>query len=197
MLFLLNSIVFSQENFILQIDDSVINIATDREYKTTINGKEVVLKLSEKDTLLYKTDMFSFKHPKGFQVSKSMLAEGVEQNAIMTAEGSGIMIQSYFSLNPTFLNEMMLNEVTKESISYGYEMKREDHIKTLNSGEEIIVTKAILTYKDDVNIYEISTIGGKDNGLLILTMITVEDFREKGEELIDLMWNTLEVTLVD
>ena len=44
------------------------------------------------------------------------------------------------------LNDMMLFEVTKESVSYGYTLKREDYKRKLVSGQEIDVIKAVLTF---------------------------------------------------
>lgn len=190
-----SSVIFAQEDFLLHIDGNTLSIEPDKEYKTTINGKEVAFTLVEKDTLLYRDDLFSFNYLKKYRVSKTAIDENVDQIAILTAEGSGIMIQSYNTVDPSFLNEMMLNEVTKESISYGYEMKREDYIRTLKSGEELIVTKAVLTYMDDVSTYEVSSVGGRDNGILIVTVISVEDFKETGESLINLMWDSLEINL--
>lgn len=190
-----SSVIFAQEDFLLHIDGHTLSVAPDKEYKTTINGKEVAFTLVEKDTLLYRDNLFSFNYLKKYRVSKTTIDENVDQIAILTAEGSGFMIQSYNTFDPSFLNEMMLNEVTKESISYGYDMKREDYIKTLKSGEELIVTKAVLTYKDDVSIYEISSVGGKDHGILIVTVISVEDFKEAGESLINMMWDSLEINL--
>jgi hypothetical protein len=110
---------------------------------------------------------------------------------IATAEGSGIIIQKYATINPAHLNEMMINEVTKESIGYGYTMKREDYHKTLKSGQKIEIDKAVLTYKDEINIYEIATIGQKDEGVLIMTMRMDNNQTGQGVKLIDMLWKTL------
>ncbi len=109
----------------------------------------------------------------------------------MTAEGSGVIIQEYSTINPTMLNEMMLYEVTKESINYGYEMQREIIEKTLVSGHDIRIDKAVLTYKDDKSIYEVASIGGTDEGILIMTMISVDSVNFQGSKIINTMWDTL------
>lgn len=181
---------FAQDDLLLHIDGKAIEISSDQEYDLSINGKMVNVKVSTKDTLLFDTDLFSFQYSKDYKVSSMELAEGIEQIAIMTAEGSGLMIQKYSAMNPSMLNELILNEVTKESINYGFEMKREDYSRKLTSGQEIEISKAILTYKDETNIYEVASLGRKDEGILIMTMIMDENHSERGKKLIDLMWNS-------
>lgn len=181
---------FAQDDLLLHIDGKAIEISSDQEYDLPINGKMVNVKVSTKDTLLFDTDLFSFQYSKDYKVSSMELAEGIEQIAIMTAEGSGLMIQKYSAMNPSMLNELILNEVTKESINYGFEMKREDYSRKLTSGQEIEISKAILTYKDETNIYEVASLGRKDEGILIMTMIMDENHSEQGKKLIDLMWNS-------
>lgn len=181
---------FAQDDLLLHIDGKTIEISSDQEYDLPINGKMVKVKVSTKDTLLFDTDLFSFLYSKDYKVSSMKLAEGIEQVAIMTAEGSGLLIQKYSAMNPSMLNELMLNEVTKESINYGFEMKRENYSRKLISGQQIEISKAILTYKDETNIYEVASLGRKDEGILIMTMIMDENYSEQGRKLIDLMWNS-------
>jgi hypothetical protein len=111
---------------------------------------------------------------------------------LMTAGGSGLIIQKYKSFNPTLLNELMINEVTKESVNYGFKLSRENYERILKSGQEIKVDKAVLTYKDDTNIYEVLSIGAKDEGVLVVTMRLDKIEDSKGEKLIELLWNSFE-----
>ena len=111
------------------------------------------INVKQKDTLSYSDESFDFKYPKEYKVGKTVIGAGIEQLFLMTAEGSGFIIQKYSSINPTTLNELMINEVTKESINYGYKLKREDYERVLTSGLKIKVDKAILTYNDEINIY--------------------------------------------
>src|SRR5690606_29987373 len=142
------------------------------------------------DTLVYDDDLFSFNYPKDYKISRTAIEEDIEQIMLMTAEGSGILIQKYSTINPTMLNEMMISEVTKESLNYGFNMKREDYAIKLGSGQKLNIDKAILTYKDETNIYEVASIGRKDEGILIMTMAS-EQISENGRKMIDMMWNSL------
>jgi hypothetical protein len=149
--------------------------------------------ITSKDTLTYNNGFYSFLYPKGFSVLNSKIDIGIDQTSILTAEGTGIVIQKYESVNPTSLNEMMLTEMTNESISYGFESKRSIYKRKLKSGQEIEVTKAVLRYKEEVNIYEVASIGKKDAGLIIVTIKMDEDDNTQGQKVIDLMWQSLKV----
>ncbi len=182
-----------QDDYTINLNGTDMKISLDKKYEVMVNGKKMVLEVKANDTLQYSDNYISFKYPKGFNISKTQLEMGIDQIMIATAEGSGIIIQKYSTINPSLLNEMMMNEVTKESVGYGYVMKREDHQKTLKSGHTIDVDKAVLKYKDEVNIYEIATIGKKDEGVLIMTMRMDNNQTGQGLKLIDMMWKTLMV----
>ena len=183
----------AQDDYTINLNGTDMKISLDKKYEVMVNGKKLVLQVKANDTLQYADNMISFKYPKGFNLTKTQLDEGIDQIMIATAEGSGIVIQKYASINPTLLNEMMMKEVTKESVGYGYKMKREDYEKVLKTGDKIEIDKAILTYKDETNIYEIATIGRKDEGVLIMTMRMDNNQTGQGVKLIDMMWKTLMV----
>ncbi len=188
-----NFTTYCQEDYVIRLKDTSISISLDKQYNIVVKGEKLNFFITQKDTLTYKNNLFSFKHPKTFKVSSTKLDDGIEQISILNSEGSGIIIQSYASLNPTSLNETMLNEITKESISYGFEQKKTAYNKILNSGHKIDITKAVLKYKDEVNIYEVASIGKKDEGILILTLRMDENDNTEGQNLINLMWESLRV----
>ena len=159
-------------------------------YEIKIDNKTHNIKIASIDTLVYKGGKISFKYFKDHKISTTQLDDGIEQLMIMTADGSGIIIQLYSNMNPQLLNEMLLNEVTKESVGYGYELKRKDYERTLSSKQKINVDKAVLTYKDEINIYEVATFGTKDEGVLIMTMKMDNEKNSAGQKLIDLTWNS-------
>jgi hypothetical protein len=183
---------YSQADYIVKIDDSKLEIALDSTYIIKVNGKEVNLTFMSKEILNYEDSLFSFQYPSDFKISKTVIDEGIEQIMMMTAEGSGFIIQKYDGFNPNLLNEMMINEVTKESVNYGFKLERKDYEKILKSKQTIKIDKAVLTYKDETNIYEIASIGKKDEGILIMTMKMDSTMVGQGQKLIDLMWETLE-----
>ena len=181
----------AQSDYLLEIDGQNMAIEANEEYQVEINGKMVRIKLSQKDTLDFQKELFHFKHSKDYKVSSIDIEYGVTQYMIMTAEGSGFLIQSYDAFNPSLMTAMFLSEITKESLDYGYQMEKEKYSRRLASGQEIEIEKATLTYKDEVNIYEVSAIGGKDNGIIILTMVMSEELNSQGRSIIDMMWDSL------
>lgn len=191
--FLLAMVSFGQNDFILTIGNDSYEIALDENNELEINGKLFAVSLKEKDTLIYDDSLYSFKYVKNHSVSKTVLNGGIEQVMIMTASGSGILIQKYEAFDPTMLQEMMLNEVTKESVSYGYILERQDYNKTLISGHSLPVLKAALKYKGELETYEITAYGGKDEGILVMTMNMNDELDTTGAEMIRLMWDSLKI----
>ncbi|SFZ94602.1 hypothetical protein SAMN05428642_104273 [Flaviramulus basaltis] len=183
----------AQKNYNIEIDGKTISIELDKEYEVLINKDKVKFKVTSKDSLTYKDDMLTFNYPKEYNVSSSKIDVGIEQLMLMTAEGSGFIIQKYKTINPSMLNEMMLNEITKESVSYGFELKREDYERTLKSGLKLKVCKAVLNYKDEINIYEIVSFGKKDEGILFMSMVMEDVENSSGSNLINMIWDTLEI----
>lgn len=181
---------FAQENYKIEIDGKTTEIELDKNYEIKINNTIHKIKVVSKDTLVYKDDKISFKYLKDFKISTTELEEGVKQLMLNTADGSGVLIQIYDNMNPSLLNEIMLSEITKESVGYGYELKRKDYERTLTSKQKINVDKAVLTYKDEINIYEVATLGTKDEGVLLMTMKMDNEKNSDGQKLIDLIWNT-------
>ena len=53
------------------------------------------------------------------------------------------------------------------------------------------VLKAVLEYKGEVETYEVATYSKKDEGFLIVTMNTVDDFDVEGKDMIKLVWDTI------
>jgi len=185
------STVFGQSDYEIYVNDTLFDLNLDTEYQVSINDELVTLRVMAKDTLQYDGILYSFKYSKDYKVSKTAIQDGIQQIMIMTAEGSGILIQEYTNLNPTMLNEMMLNEVTKESLNYGFKLSRKDYKRELISGQKIEVGKAVLKYKDETNIYEVASIGNKDEGILIMSIRMDDVIGTEGQKIIDMMWNTL------
>ncbi len=120
-----------QEDYVIHLNDTTVNVELDKHYNLVVKGQKLNFSISQKDTLSYDDNLYSFQYLKGFKVSNTKLDAGIEQISILTAEGSGILIQIFESTDPTMLNEMMLKEITKESINYGYESKRSTYKRVL------------------------------------------------------------------
>ena len=190
---LITNFIYSQSNYKIEINGEVFEIELNKDYELNVKDDFFNIKVKQKDTLLYSDEALNFNFFKEFKISSTKVDEGIEQLVLMTAEGSGFIVQKYSTINPSTLNELMMNKVTKESVNYGFELKREDYERVLKSGLKINVDKAVLSYKDEINVYEITSFGKKDSGLLIMTMKMDNSEGSIGNELINLIWNTLEI----
>lgn len=185
--------VQAQGNYFVIINqDSVqVNLNQEVEYKTA-SGENFTLKITQPDVLTYSDDMISFNHDKTFSVSNSEIDEGIDQCMIMSSAGNGFMVQKYRTINPSSLTKLMLNEITKESINYGYDKSETIFKKQLKSGQTIEGIQATLTYKGEKEIYTVATYGKKDEGIIVVTMLLNEDY-PKDKEIIDMFLETLEL----
>ena len=180
-------------NYILFLNNDTIHLNLDVE-KVFKKGTsdELKLKLTQPQILTYADDMISFQYDKSMSVSNEDLGDGVEQCMIVQSTGNGFMVQKYKDFNPTGITSLMLNEITKESLNYGYKMKTKDYKKKLVSGHTLEGTHATLTYKSDKEEYIVATYGGKDEGILVITMLMDQESNNE-KSVIDLFLESLRV----
>tara|TARA_R100000306_G_scaffold12125_1_gene14037 strand:- start:13554 stop:14159 length:606 start_codon:yes stop_codon:yes gene_type:complete len=191
-IFLVSLSMFSQEDYQLNIDGKTTPIALDTPYQIKVGKKMIDVTLSIRDTLTYSDSFLQFSYPNSYKVSEMELEQGITQKVLMTAEGSGFMVQEYTNLDPSMMQELLLKEVTKESKEYGYTEKREDYERTVRSGQTLKVLRSVLTYKDDIAIYEISSFSKKDEGLLLMTIDMNVSENGPGKRLINMIWDSIE-----
>jgi hypothetical protein len=111
-----------------------------------------------------------------------------------SAVGTLVLIQEYNTMNPTTLVNLMLQELTKEQINYGYKMHKETYSKALKDGTELGGKRAILKYNDEEEYWTVLAYGRKDRGFLVITKIDKENL-DTEKNIIDLMWETLQIEL--
>jgi hypothetical protein len=181
-------------NYKLTIGDEVIflNLDESTTYRPK-RGPAVQILLSQPLILHYEDEMVSFSYDKNLNVSNTAIDMGVEQCMVMRSTGNGFIIQKYNNFNPSPLTSMLLSEVTKESVNYGYTRKDKPFRYTLKNGMQLEGTQAILRYKGEEEVYTVAAVGGKDQGILIMTMLINPDFNDNA--IIDLMLETLDIRL--
>lgn len=186
------TVLMAQYNYELTINGEKIDINLDeaRQYKTK-KGETLSISLREKDVLTYKDEMITFSYYKGLSVSRTPLDEGIEQLAVMNASGSGFLIQKYTSMNPSGMVDLMMNELIKESINYGYQKTEEPFSHKLKSEQTISGKKVKLTYKDESEYYTVASFGEKDEGILVVMMITNDDFADQDQKMTKLLLESL------
>lgn len=178
-------------NYQITINGQTSDVALDGEYTfTTPGGEKITYVIKKKDIVTFEDEMVSFQHSGALTVSTTKIDEGIEQVLAVTPLGTGYIIQEYDGMDPSTLNDLMLQELTKEDVSYGYELSKEEYAKVLKSGQTLKGIKATLKYKDEEKYYTITSHGARDKGVLVITMIDKE-YQEKESPVIDLLWESL------
>lgn len=186
--------VFCQhtENYYVIINNDTIRTDLDKtvQYKTS-SGEKLNIRIAQPDVVTYSDDMISFKHDKSLSVSNTHVDVGIEQCALINATGSGFAIQKYKTINPSSLTDLMMQEIIKESVSYGYKKVEKPFKRKLVSGQTVEGKQVTLTYKDEVEIYTVAAYGRKDEGIIIITMLLENGYNDG--QLIELFYDTFEL----
>ncbi len=188
----LSHIAFAQENYTLTIDGKTFDMSLEKKYELKINGQDAIVKLSQKETLTFDHEKFSFQYPKKFSITRSKIDKEIEQIMLMNSLGSGVLIQVYSTMDPAAFKTILLNEVIKESVSYGADKSSRTIKRTISSGEKLEVKEVTLDYKGDKSMYEIASHSNeKDEGIIMLTINSAAGDKDfDGKQVIDMFWNT-------
>jgi hypothetical protein len=178
-------------NYELSIDGKTYDLNLNETIQVKDNtGTTSTVVLRKKPYAEYSDELVSFQHASELSVSSQDLGDGIIQLMSATATGTLIMIQEYSTMDPSMLVPMMLNELTKKSVDYGYSMTQERVTRILKSGIMLKGLKATLKYKGDESCWEVLSYGKKDAGILVVTQIDKE-FIKTDEEIHSHFWDTL------
>jgi len=108
-----------------------------------------------------------------------------------TSLGTGLMVQEYMSMNPKYFVDMLLNEITKEEVEYGYKYSEKTVMKKVGDitfkGKQAVTTFPGAEWTRSVLSY-----GGRDRGILISTFIEKDNY-ETEKDLIEHFWRSMEL----
>lgn len=189
---LMVSQAFAADDYVLTVNGKTYDIGLDSTKEISLpSGETLKFELKMKEEIQYDRPYFSFKHSSKFKPSTNDLGDGVQQTVLMAPEGAAIILQEYNNADPSFLIDVMLKEVTKEEITYGYTYKDSKLSKDVGQ-RKVEGKRAVTTYKDDTLVREACSIKGRDCGLLILTTINTSN-DAKEQYVIDKFWESLEI----
>jgi len=173
-LFLFCAVTYAQDegNYIITIGDETINYKMGEELEYDVRKKgPLKITVKQKEVLNYSDGIVSFNHNIHFPVSETILDEGIKQILAMSSTGTGVIIQEYEGYNPELMIDLMLNEITKESIDYGYK-ESVSPIEIITSDNKVMKgKKSILTYQGSADEWIVVAYGEKDKGVLVMTML--------------------------
>ena len=182
-------------NYEISINGETYDISLGRDYQIKSNsGEKLHFRVNKKALMTYKNGYISFQHKSDLAISSTDLGNGIRQIMTNTAVGTLVLIQEYSTMNPTAMVNLMLQELTKEQINYGYKMQKETHSKALKNGTKLRGLKATLKYNEEEEYWTVTAYGKKDKGLLVITKID-KGYLSTEKNIIDLMWETLQIEL--
>jgi hypothetical protein len=182
-------------NYEISINGETYDISLGRDYQIkSDSGETLNFRVNKKAVMTYKNGYISFQHKSDLAISSTELGNGIRQTMTNTALGTLVLIQEYSKMNPASLVNLMLQELTKEQINYGYKMQKEAYFQTLKDGTKVTGKRAILKYNEEEEYWTVLAYGKKDRGLLVITKIDKENL-ETEKNIIELMWETLQIEL--
>ncbi|WP_245307584.1 hypothetical protein [Mesorhizobium sp. AA23] len=161
---------------------------------TLPGGKTARVRLDRNDFATFSGGRFSFVHPSSISVTKTDLGESITQYLAASALGTVVVVQEYGKMNPVSLNQLMLQEMTKESVQAGGTPIQEPTTRKLADGKQLTGIKATVKTRTDKADLEIVGFGLADQGLLFITRIGDQDTATE-QPMIDKFWQTLKVKL--
>ncbi|MBZ9997395.1 hypothetical protein [Mesorhizobium sp. BH1-1-4] len=181
--------------FRLTIDGKSLDIdAGESTHVTLPDGTQVEVKLDKNDFATFSGDSFSFNHPSGISVTKTDLGENITQYLMASALGTIVVVQEYGKMNPVSLNQLMLQEMTRESVQAGAALTQQPTTRKLADGKELTGIRAEVKTRTDTAYFEIVGYGLADQGLLFITRVGSEDLGTE-QPLIDKFWESLKVKM--
>ena len=194
--FLASFTLIAQENSNYTISINGENFSYDLGDEFTYDVKKkgpLNIRIFQNEMLIFNDGIVRFSHSKNFPVSETEIEDGIKQISAIGSTGIGVIIQEYEGIDPSFMLDLMLNEVTKESIQYGYEETQSPFELTLKDGKLLKGKKSLLEYQGSVDEWTILSYSWKDAGVLIITMSVDENNMNSENEFIQQFFDSLEI----
>lgn len=178
--------------FQLEIDGKIFEATPGEQQKITLpDGSSHSIKLIQKEYITFASDLYSYDHKSAYTPTKVDIGGGINQAMLLTPLGTGVLVQEYTMLNPVSLIDLMVQELTKEEVSRGYELKVEERERKLKNGTTIKGKAAITSYQGETWVKEIFASGDVSKGVLIVTFIE-EDNRKTDGSFLETFWKSFE-----
>lgn len=161
---------------------------------TMPDGSKTKVMLALNEFATHSGAMFSFVHPTNVAVTKTQIDATVEQHLMVSALGTLVLVQEYGAMNPVTLNQLMLQEMTKETVQAGGELSQEPATRVLGDGRELTGLKATVKTRTDAAHFEVLSFGTVDQGVIVVTRIDDENVATEGG-LLAKFWETLKIKL--
>ena len=192
---LVSSFGHAADNFLLEVNGEPHDIRIDTLKEITLaDGTKLNIKLSMKNDIEYMRPYFNFTHSGVFRVTTTDLGDGLFQTLMISPSGTLILIQEHTDMDPTFMLDSMIEEITRPETEAGFDVAQTPITK--KAGPKELAGKRVVTTNDEGASLtrEIYAVGGNECGLLILTAIDLKSNADE-QSLIDSFWEHLTITL--
>ena len=181
----------SAGNYIITIDGEDYEVSLGETRDIEVKGNKLSFELKQKEVLTHLEEGFTFDHPRQFIPAKTDLGDGVTQTVVMTPLGSTIILQDYQSLNPAGLLDLMINELVKQELEYGYEINEESDNVELSDGKAVAGKRVYSIYNGETIERFVGTYGHRDAGMLLI----IQEFQGDADSkvLIDTVLESLKI----
>jgi hypothetical protein len=177
----------------LTVDGVAADIDAGESAEITLpDGRKVTARLERNEFATYAGERFSFVHPSTMAVTKTQLSDTIVQHLLATAVGTVVVVQDYAAVNPVSLDQLMLQEMTKETVQAGGKLTQEKASRTLADGKELTGLKATVKTRTESVDYEVLGYGGIDQGVMVITRIDADN-AGTDQPLIDRFWQSLTI----
>ena len=159
---------------------------------TLPDGRQVTVRLERNEYVTYTGERFSFVHPSAMAVTKTQLSDTIVQHLLATAVGTVVVVQDYAAVDPVSLDQLMLQEMTRESVQAGGTLTQEKASRTLPDGKKLVGLKATVKTRTERVDYEVFGYGETDQGVMVITRIDADN-AGTDQSLIDRFWQSLSI----
>jgi hypothetical protein len=189
------SLAEEQKTYRLTIGEVAVDINPGESLEVAMpDGKKVKVTLELNQFATHAGALFSFVHPTSIAVTQTEVDKTIQQHLMASALGTLVIVQEYSAINPVTLNELLLQELTRESVQAGGELTKQPATRKLSDGKELVGLKATVKMRTDESQYEVFSFGTADQGVVLVTRIDRENVPIEGA-IIDKFWESLKITL--
>ena len=197
LLIIISGLLHAQENsnHTITINGETFDYTLGNDFQYDVKKKgELTIKVSQKDILTYNDGVVSFNYSKNFPVSESDIDETIKQITALGTTGSGVIIQEYSEFDPALMVDLMLKEVTKESIEYGY-TETTSNLEIKTKGDKVLKgKKSLLEYQGEIDEFIVISHSWKDSGILIIAInIGKKSISDEGDINVKNFFESLEI----
>lgn len=181
--------------FKLTVDGVSVDIDPSEDATVTLpNGDKLRVRLERNAFATFSSNSFSFVHPSAVTVTKTNLSKGIDQHLMASAVGSMVIVQEYSDMNPVMLNQLMLQEITKEPVRAGGKLLQKAGSRKLTDGKVLKGLTATVTSRSDRVAYEVMSYGTPDQGVVVITSLD-DDNAAADRPMIDRFWQSLKLRM--